>query len=217
MPLLDHFHPPLSLERRWESLHAAWSGSLADALNRVLPAGYFSEELPPQTWSPPAPALTVPAVFADVQGRVLACVPPPTEEENIERIKRSRKGNLPRYPARVLSPDPKTAASYAGNDLELILSRGLPSLRQFGEVLHAGDFVTGRPIILSHLRLHDYLGRELIGHDEVWGLVEARHFLRALRLAVGNPRIGQGLLNADLQTVADQLRDGVLVPREWSA
>jgi hypothetical protein len=98
MPLLDHFHPPLSLERRWESFHAAWSGSLADALNRILPAGYFAEEqthagagveidvatverrgavtasgpdgsatatLPAQVWSPPAPALTVPAVFAD--------------------------------------------------------------------------------------------------------------------------------------------------------
>jgi hypothetical protein len=97
MPLLDHFRPPLSLERRWESFHAAWSGSLADALNRVLPEGYFAEEQThagagveidvasferagaaaggpngPATatrtapvWSPPAPALTVPAVFAD--------------------------------------------------------------------------------------------------------------------------------------------------------
>src|SRR5947209_13446389 len=44
VPLLDHFHPPLSLERRWESFHAAWSGSLADALNQMLPAGYFAEE-----------------------------------------------------------------------------------------------------------------------------------------------------------------------------
>jgi hypothetical protein len=98
MPLLDHFHPPLSLERRWESFHTAWSGSLADALNRALPAGYFAEEqthagagveidvatlehrggaapsvgngpaaatLPAKVWSPPEPALTVPAVFAD--------------------------------------------------------------------------------------------------------------------------------------------------------
>ena len=44
MPLLDHFHPPLSTERHWESFHAAWTGSLADALNRLLPAGYFAEE-----------------------------------------------------------------------------------------------------------------------------------------------------------------------------
>jgi hypothetical protein len=94
MSLLDHFHPPLSLERHWESFHAAWAGSLADALNRRLPEGYFAEEqthagasveidvatfersastsnggavatLPPQVWAPPAPALTLPAVFAD--------------------------------------------------------------------------------------------------------------------------------------------------------
>src|SRR5438132_5144703 len=45
MPLLDHFHPPLSRERHWESFHAAWAGSIADALNRVLPRGYFAEEL----------------------------------------------------------------------------------------------------------------------------------------------------------------------------
>jgi hypothetical protein len=72
MPLLDHFHPPPSLERHWESFHAAWAGSLADALNPRLPEGYFAEEqthaidvLPPQLWAPPAPALTLPAVFAD--------------------------------------------------------------------------------------------------------------------------------------------------------
>jgi hypothetical protein len=93
MPLLDHFHPPLSLERRWESFHAAWAGALADALNRHLPEGYFAEEQThaganieidvatferaapaanggavatlPQVWAPPAPALTLPAVFAD--------------------------------------------------------------------------------------------------------------------------------------------------------
>jgi hypothetical protein len=98
MPLLDHFHPPLSVDRHWESLHAPWAGSLADALNRVLPERYFAEEQMPcptleidvtdywgeaatngspnprdgatatlaaQRWSPPAPALTLPAVFAD--------------------------------------------------------------------------------------------------------------------------------------------------------
>ena len=30
MPLLDHFHPPLSERRPWESIHARWCGSLAD-------------------------------------------------------------------------------------------------------------------------------------------------------------------------------------------
>jgi hypothetical protein len=26
MPLLDHFRPPLSGSRHWESFHAAWAG-----------------------------------------------------------------------------------------------------------------------------------------------------------------------------------------------
>jgi hypothetical protein len=98
MPLLDHFHPPLSEERHWEALHAAWAGSLADDLNRRLPEGYFAEEfshaggvevdvptfeevgrmpaprgngeertatLTESVWAPPAPALSVAAVFTD--------------------------------------------------------------------------------------------------------------------------------------------------------
>lgn len=44
MPLLDHFHPPLSDKRHWESFHAAWAGALTDDLNRRLPEGYFAEE-----------------------------------------------------------------------------------------------------------------------------------------------------------------------------
>ncbi len=44
MPLRDHFHPPLSALRHWESLHALWAGSLAEALNgSLLPSGYFAE------------------------------------------------------------------------------------------------------------------------------------------------------------------------------
>jgi hypothetical protein len=45
MPLLDHFRPPLSTQRHWESFHAAWAGALADFLNEEwLPEGYFAEE-----------------------------------------------------------------------------------------------------------------------------------------------------------------------------
>jgi hypothetical protein len=45
MPLLDHFHPPLSQRRPWESFHATWSSALADHLNRdVLPSGYIALE-----------------------------------------------------------------------------------------------------------------------------------------------------------------------------
>ncbi len=45
MPLLDHFHPPLSAERRWESFHSSWATKLADALTeRWLPPSYIAEE-----------------------------------------------------------------------------------------------------------------------------------------------------------------------------
>jgi hypothetical protein len=44
MPLLDHFHPPLSQHRHWESLHGAWANALAVQLNHgLLPARYFAE------------------------------------------------------------------------------------------------------------------------------------------------------------------------------
>ncbi len=43
MPLLDHFHPPLSVRRHWESLHTTWAVCLADALTAQLPEGYFVE------------------------------------------------------------------------------------------------------------------------------------------------------------------------------
>ncbi len=45
MPLLDHFHPPLSVERRWESFHSSWATRLADALTEHwLPPNYIAEE-----------------------------------------------------------------------------------------------------------------------------------------------------------------------------
>ena len=45
MPLLDHFHPPLSERRPWESFHATWCSTLADHLNsNVLPPGYIALE-----------------------------------------------------------------------------------------------------------------------------------------------------------------------------
>jgi hypothetical protein len=44
MPLLDHFHPPLSLRRHWENLHSAWANALRDQLNDdLLPPNYFAE------------------------------------------------------------------------------------------------------------------------------------------------------------------------------
>jgi hypothetical protein len=45
MPLLDHFHPPLSERRPWESFHTTWASAIADALNHdILPPGYIALE-----------------------------------------------------------------------------------------------------------------------------------------------------------------------------
>ena len=44
MPLRDHFHPPLSELRHWESFHSRWAGTIADHLDgHILPEGYFAE------------------------------------------------------------------------------------------------------------------------------------------------------------------------------
>ncbi len=44
MPLLDHFHPPLSEERHWEGFHSKWANALVDELNQtLLPPRYFAE------------------------------------------------------------------------------------------------------------------------------------------------------------------------------
>jgi hypothetical protein len=44
MPLLDHFHPPLSETRKWEGFHSQWASSLAAQLNSgLLPPHHFAE------------------------------------------------------------------------------------------------------------------------------------------------------------------------------
>ncbi len=90
MPLLDHFHPPLSQRRRWESFHSAWAEALALQLNQhLLPPRYYAEvhvkvgarieidvgtfEEPGASapaaeggvavWAPPRPAARVPLQF----------------------------------------------------------------------------------------------------------------------------------------------------------
>lgn len=81
MPLLDHFHPPLSVERHWHAFHNTWATFIAAALNKVLPEHYFAEPnvqfgieidvatfehrkssrvLTTAGWTPPAPALSLP-------------------------------------------------------------------------------------------------------------------------------------------------------------
>ncbi len=87
MPLLDHFHPPLSRSHPWRAFHGAWAAAIARLLNAgVLPSGYYAvpfldrdgpieidvatlrqpqeantsdEGTSPQAWSPPSPSLAL--------------------------------------------------------------------------------------------------------------------------------------------------------------
>src|SRR5205823_2431021 len=44
MPLLDHFHPPVSERRSWEGFHGLWAAALVEKLNRdVLGEDYFAD------------------------------------------------------------------------------------------------------------------------------------------------------------------------------
>ena len=43
MPLRDHFRPPLSLRRQWQSVHSAWANAIAGHLNEeLLPERYVA-------------------------------------------------------------------------------------------------------------------------------------------------------------------------------
>jgi hypothetical protein len=95
MPLLDHFHPPVSERRSWEGFHGLWAAALVEKLNRdVLADEYYADmqvhigsqvevdiatlnETPAPggeggaatavapAWAPPATNLCMPAVFPD--------------------------------------------------------------------------------------------------------------------------------------------------------
>jgi hypothetical protein len=85
MPLLDHFHPPLSERRHWHAFHNSWATYLSSQLNALLPTGYFAEanvqfgieidvaafEEPPPAgttnlWSPLPPQFSYPFEMSDV-------------------------------------------------------------------------------------------------------------------------------------------------------
>src|SRR5688572_19393077 len=106
MPLLDHFHPPLSAERHWESFHSSWATKLADTLTeRWLPPNYIAEEhvhLGPvveidvatfeREVSAPAPDGILPAVFPDpFEVRVLSTDTGPKLVAAIELISPGNK------------------------------------------------------------------------------------------------------------------------------
>ncbi len=95
VPLLDHFHPPLSLERPWDGFQSAWASAIVTQLNRdVLPPDYFAVPqvtvgvriesdvatfkqpttvdagngaVATQVWAPPRPVLSAAVDFVGLQ------------------------------------------------------------------------------------------------------------------------------------------------------
>jgi hypothetical protein len=128
--LLDHFQPPLSMVRHWESFYARWAAAIADVLNdELLPTEYFAEvqvhvgsrvevdvgtfadasagvepaqrsgtaaaTLVAHPWAPPAPAMTMPAVFPDsIEILVFRTEAGPTLVAAIELISPGNKDRL---------------------------------------------------------------------------------------------------------------------------
>src|SRR6266849_3173664 len=44
MPLLDHFHPPISERRSWEGFHGLWAAALVEKLNQdILADEYYAD------------------------------------------------------------------------------------------------------------------------------------------------------------------------------
>lgn len=94
MPLLDHFHPPVSERRRWVGFHGMWAAALVEKLNSdVLAEEFFADmqvhigsrvevdiaslqernskqingatQTRTQIWAPPATSLILPTIFPD--------------------------------------------------------------------------------------------------------------------------------------------------------
>jgi hypothetical protein len=92
MPLLDHFHKPLSIRHPWTSVHSAWANAIVQQLNQdLLPSRYYAlpttqiggrfeidvatvDEEPGSSdsqggtlvWAPSKPAIVFPVDFADL-------------------------------------------------------------------------------------------------------------------------------------------------------
>lgn len=52
MPLLDHFHPPVSERRSWEGFHGLWAAALVEKLNRDVLAGEYFADMQVHVGSP---------------------------------------------------------------------------------------------------------------------------------------------------------------------
>lgn len=119
MPLLDHFHPPVSERRTWEGFHGLWAGVLVQKLNEDILGDEHHAEMQVHVgsrievdvaslaetrhegrngtvlapaWAPPATALVIPTVFPDdIEVQVLATTTGATLVAAIELVSPANK------------------------------------------------------------------------------------------------------------------------------
>jgi len=127
MPLLDHFHPPISERRSWEGFHGLWAAAIVEKLNgEVLGEDFYADMqvhvgsqvevdvatltesnksndaggtvTQQRTWTPPVTELVIPATFPDdIEVQVLSTVAGATLVGAIELVS---PGNKDRKEAR---------------------------------------------------------------------------------------------------------------------
>ena len=175
MPLLDHFHPPLSIERPWEGIHSTWATTIATQLNQdQLPAEYFAMPLVTlgggaqvdvgtfqtgeqpespnggvgtQIWAPPSPPLSVVVDFVSLDVYEV-------------RVMQQMGGPKLRSAIELVSPAHKDRASH-----RRAFAVKCAGYLQQGVAVIIVDVVTERTANL-HVALADILG---LAHPLAWG------------------------------------------------
>jgi hypothetical protein len=174
MPLLDHFHPPLSMERPWEGIHSTWASTIATQLNQdQLPTEYFAMPLvtlgggvqvdvdtfqtgaqpdstnggiATQIWAPPPPPLSVVVDFVSLDVYEV-------------RVMQQMGGPKLRSAIELVSPANKDRASH-----RRAFAVKCAGYLQQGVAVIIVDVVTERPANL-HAALADILG---LAHPLAW-------------------------------------------------
>ncbi len=81
-------------------------------------------------------------------------------------------------------------------------------------MLHAGNLVPRRAVVLGQLCLDDDLRVEFVRYHKVRRLVEALEALGTPGLAIADAFAAEDVLDGILYDVADQFADGVAMPGE---
>ncbi len=74
-------------------------------------------------------------------------------------------------------------------------------------MLHPGYLVTRGTVVFRNLGFNDNLRIELVGNNEIWGLIETRDALRTLGLSITHPVPVQGFLDRGFEYITNEFAD----------